>query len=49
MMLDWNAYRAQLTQRIGELGRLSPDTVRGYRGLSRPVTKPVCSAAKPVN
>lgn len=35
MMLDWNAYRAQLTQRIGEFGRLSPGTVRGYRGLSQ--------------
>jgi AhpD family alkylhydroperoxidase len=35
MMLDWQLYRAQLAQRIGEIGHLSPDTVRGYRGLSQ--------------
>jgi AhpD family alkylhydroperoxidase len=35
MMLDWNTYRQQLAQRIGDLGKLSPDTVRGYRGLSQ--------------
>lgn len=34
MMFDWAGYREQLAQRIGDLGRLSPDTVRGYRGLS---------------
>jgi AhpD family alkylhydroperoxidase len=35
MMLDWKSYRTQLAQRIGEIGKLSPDTVRGYRGLSQ--------------
>lgn len=35
MMLDWNAYRQQIAHRIGDLGRLSPETVRGYRGLSQ--------------
>ncbi len=34
MMLDWQEYRQQLAQRIGEIGQLSPETVRGYRGLS---------------
>lgn len=34
MMYDWNAYRDQLKQRIGEIGSLSPDTVRGYATLS---------------
>src|SRR5688572_15048672 len=34
MMLDWNQYRKQLPPRIGEIGRASPDTIRGYRGLS---------------
>lgn len=34
MMLDWKSYRKQLAQKIGELGKLSPDTVRGYQGLS---------------
>lgn len=34
MMLNWNEYRKQLPRRIGEIGRASPDTIRGYRGLS---------------
>ena len=29
-MLDWNAYRQQLTLKVGEIARLSPDTVKGY-------------------
>ena len=33
-MLDWNEYREQLLKAIGDLGRLSPLTVRGYRELS---------------
>jgi AhpD family alkylhydroperoxidase len=33
-MLDWNGYRNELGTRIGELGKLSPDTVRGYSMLS---------------
>ena len=34
MMLDWNEYRKQLATTIAEIGRLSPETVRGYRELS---------------
>jgi AhpD family alkylhydroperoxidase len=34
MMLDWDGYRQELLKRIGDLGRLSPATVRGYRELS---------------
>jgi AhpD family alkylhydroperoxidase len=34
MMLDWDGYRQELLKRIGDLGRLSPGTVRGYRELS---------------
>lgn len=34
MMLDWEGYRHDLLGRIGELGRLTPQTVRGYRELS---------------
>ncbi len=34
MMLDWNAYRAALKTGVGAFGRLSPDTVRSYVGLS---------------
>jgi AhpD family alkylhydroperoxidase len=33
-MLDWNAYRQQLTVRIGEIAKISPDTIKGYQTLS---------------
>jgi AhpD family alkylhydroperoxidase len=34
MMLDWNAYHQQLVANIAQIGKISPDTVRGYRELS---------------
>jgi AhpD family alkylhydroperoxidase len=34
MMLDWNEYRQQVINGVGEIGRLAPDTVRGYAGMS---------------
>jgi len=34
-MLDWLAYRKELTGRIGQFARLSPGTVQGYQGLSK--------------
>ena len=33
-MLDWLQYRKELLGRIGEIGKLSPDTVKGYQTLS---------------
>jgi AhpD family alkylhydroperoxidase len=33
MMLDWNEYHKQIGATLGELKRLSPDTVRGYQTL----------------
>jgi len=33
-MLDWNSYRQQILAGVGDLGKLSPDTVRGYMSLS---------------
>lgn len=33
-MLDWNGYRQQLNVRIGEIAKLSPDTIKGYQALS---------------
>lgn len=33
-MLDWVDYRKELIGRIGEIGKLSPDTLRGYQTLS---------------
>lgn len=32
-MQDWNIYRQQLIAGVGDLGKLSPDTVRGYAAL----------------
>lgn len=34
MMLDWNEYHAQIQKRTAEIGRTSPDIVRGYRMIS---------------
>jgi AhpD family alkylhydroperoxidase len=34
MMIDWNEYHKQIGSRLGELMKLTPDTVRGYRMLS---------------
>jgi len=34
VILDWDGYRQELSKRIGDLGRLTPATVRGYRELS---------------
>lgn len=34
MMIDWNAYQKQLGATLGELAKLSPDTLRGYQTLS---------------
>lgn len=33
-MIDWNEYQAQVQRRIAEIGRTSPDIVRGYRTTS---------------
>ena len=33
-MLNWKDYRNQILARIGEIGKLSPDTVKGYSALS---------------
>ena len=34
-MLNWLDYRKQLTGRIGEFAKLSPETVKGYQALSK--------------
>jgi AhpD family alkylhydroperoxidase len=38
-MNDWNNYRRQLVAGVGDLAKLSPDTVRGYTTLRGAVTK----------
>lgn len=32
-MPDWKEYKSQLMTNIAATGRVSPETVRGYRGL----------------
>jgi AhpD family alkylhydroperoxidase len=39
MMLDWNDYHRQILATLAQFGRLSPDTLRGYRTLSDAGTK----------
>jgi AhpD family alkylhydroperoxidase len=34
MMQDWNGYHKQVLEMIAQLGKVSPDIVRGYRALS---------------
>ncbi len=34
MMLDWNDYRRQLKSTMGDLGKLSPGTMEGYRTMA---------------
>jgi len=31
MMLDWDDYQKELLTKIGEIGKLSPDTLHGYQ------------------
>ncbi|UQR64189.1 carboxymuconolactone decarboxylase family protein [Bradyrhizobium sp. C-145] len=33
-MLDWKTYQGELLARIGDVGKLSPETVKGCRALS---------------
>lgn len=33
-MMDWNGYRGQVAAGVGQMGKLSPDTVKGYVQLS---------------
>ena len=33
MMIDWNQYHAQIQKTTAEIGRTSPDIVRGYRQM----------------
>lgn len=33
-MLDWNTYHKQVLSRVGEIGRISPDVVKGYQMLA---------------
>jgi AhpD family alkylhydroperoxidase len=45
-MLDWNQYRTELLATIAGIGRSSPETIRGYRGLSDAAAKTNLLGAK---
>jgi AhpD family alkylhydroperoxidase len=32
-MMDWTGYRSQIVKTVGDLAKLSPDTVKGYAAL----------------
>jgi AhpD family alkylhydroperoxidase len=34
MMLDWNEYQKQVLSHVAGIGKVNPEIVRGYRGLS---------------
>ena len=34
MTIGWNEYQKHIQKRIAEIGRMSPETIRGYRALS---------------
>jgi hypothetical protein len=34
VMLEWNSFRQKIKVRIGEIARLSPDTIKGYQALT---------------
>ncbi|MDE1917222.1 MAG: carboxymuconolactone decarboxylase family protein [Sphingomonadales bacterium] len=34
-MMDWNTYRGQVASGVGAMGKLSPETVKGYVQLSQ--------------
>src|SRR5258707_15604921 len=34
MVMDWNQYHKEIGARVGDLAKLSPDTLRGYQTLS---------------
>ncbi|EPG75316.1 carboxymuconolactone decarboxylase family protein [Leptospira fainei serovar Hurstbridge str. BUT 6] len=38
-MLDWNEYQKQVQTTIAEIGRISPEILRGYRALSEAGSK----------
>jgi len=45
-MLDWNNYRTDLMQRLGELGKLTPETMKGVVALGNACNKTDLLGAK---
>ena len=46
-MLNWNDYRSEILARVGEIGKLSPDTVRAIRRSAAPEPRPGILTARP--
>ncbi|MBB3452506.1 AhpD family alkylhydroperoxidase [Rhizobium sp. BK313] len=38
-MMDWNEYHKQVYAGLGEIGKVSPDIVKGYQSLGNAATK----------
>lgn len=45
-MINWIEYQQELLDRLGEMARLSPDTIKGYQGLSNAGARTGCLDAK---
>jgi AhpD family alkylhydroperoxidase len=45
-MLDWNDYHKQVLAGVGAIGKMSPEIVRGYQGLSGAAAKTGLLGAK---
>lgn len=42
-MQDWNNYRKELMQRLGDLGKLAPDTMKGVVELGATAVYSACT------
>jgi AhpD family alkylhydroperoxidase len=45
-MLDWNEYRSEVMERVGELGKLTPETLKGVMALGNAGNKTNLLGAK---
>lgn len=48
-MLDWNEYRSEVMERVGELGKLTPETLKGVMALGNAGNKTNLLGAKCVS
>lgn len=48
-MLDWNEYRSEVMQRVGDLGKLTPETLKASWLWATPAIRPTSWARKCVN
>ena len=48
-MVDWNDYRDQVLARAGEIGKLSPHTVKGFMASEVPMQGPDTMTQRPAS